>query len=307
VAKDPYQTLGVARTAKPEEIRRAYRKLAKKLHPDLNPGDRGAEARFKDVSSAYDLLSDPEKRRRFDAGEIDAEGQERPRGPFFRDHAEAASGAGPFRSRSRGRTARSGLEDLFEDLFGGRDHAGGERMGFPGGDVSLRMTVPFLDAVNGSTARVALPGGDMIDLRIPPGATDGQVLRLRGKGLPGINGGPPGDALVELAVTPHPLYRREGDTIRYELPVSLAEAVLGAKVEAPTPAGKVMLTVPPGSNTGSVLRLRGRGVARADGTRGDCIVALKVVLPPKPDPALERFLRDWAPGRSHDPRAGLEG
>lgn len=305
MAKDPYETLGVARTAKPEEIRKAYRKLAKKLHPDLNPGDRSAEARFKDVSSAYDLLSDPEKRRRFDAGEIDAEGQERPRGPFFRDHAE--SGGGPFRARRRAGASRSGLEDLFEDLFGERDFARGERMGFPGGDVSLRLAVPFLDAVNGATARVSLPGGDVIDLKIPPGATDGQVLRLRGKGLPGINGGPAGDALVELAIAPHPLYRREGDTIRYDLPVSLHEAVLGAKVEAPTPAGKVVLTIPPGSNTGTVLRLRGRGVARANGTRGDCIVTLKVVLPPRPDAAFEQFLRGWEAGRRHDPRAGLEG
>jgi len=303
VAKDPYETLGVARDATAEDIRKAYRKLAKRLHPDLNPGDRGAEARFKEVAAAYDLLSDPEKRRRFDAGEIDAQGQERPRGPFFRDHA--AADAGSFRARRGRRAAPSGLEDLFEDLFA--DHEDGGRFAFPGADLSLRLTVPFLDAVNGATARVALPGGDVIDLKIPPGATDGQVLRLRGKGQPGINGGPPGDALVELAVTPHPLFRREGDTIRYDLPVSLAEAVLGAKVEAPTPAGKVMLTIPPGSNTGSVLRLRGRGVARPDGTRGDCIVTLKVVLPPKPDAALEQFLRGWEAGRRHDPRAGLEG
>ena len=171
----------------------------------------------------------------------------------------------------------------------------------------LSLTDPFLDAVNGATARVSLPNGDVVDLKIPPGATDGQVLRLRGKGLPGIDGGPPGDALVELAVAPHPLYRREGDTIRYDLPVALHEAVLGAKVEAPTPAGRVMLTVPPGSNTGTVLRLRGRGVARPDGTRGDCIVTLKLMLPPGPDPALAQFLRGWEAGRRHDPRAGLEG
>ncbi|GIX08544.1 DnaJ C-terminal domain-containing protein [Elioraea sp.] len=305
MAKDPYETLGVARTATAEEIRRAYRKLAKKLHPDLNPGDRSAEARFKEVSAAYDLLSDPEKRRRFDAGEIDAAGQERPRGPFFRDHATAD--AGPFRTWRGARTGRSGLEDLFEDLFGEREFGRAERMGFPGGDVALKLTVPFLDAVNGATARVSLPNGDVVDLKIPPGATDGQVLRLRGKGLPGIDGGPPGDALVELAVAPHPLYRREGDTIRYDLPVALHEAVLGAKVEAPTPAGRVMLTVPPGSNTGTVLRLRGRGVARPDGTRGDCIVTLKLMLPPGPDPALAQFLRGWEAGRRHDPRAGLEG
>lgn len=306
MARDPYEVLGVPRTATAEEIRKAYRKLAKKLHPDLNPGDRSAEARFKEVSAAYDLLSDPEKRRRFDAGEIDAAGHERPRGPFFRDHAEQYD-AGPFRTR---RAASAGLEDLLQDLFGERfgpgDFAGG-RFPFPGGDVRLRLAVPFLDAVNGATARVSLPNGEVVDLRIPPGAADGQVLRLRGKGLPGINGGPPGDALVELAVEPHPLYRREGDTIRYDLPVSPAEAVLGAKVEAPTPAGRVVLTIPPGSNTGTVLRLRGRGVARSDGTRGDCIVTLKVVLPPTPDPAFEAFLRGWEGGRRYDPRAGLEG
>ncbi|MFQ3623270.1 MAG: J domain-containing protein [Acetobacteraceae bacterium] len=301
MAKDPYATLGVPRTATAEEIKAAYRRLAKKLHPDLNPGDRSAEARFKDISAAYDLLSDPEKRRRFDAGELDAEGQERPRGPFFRDQA----GAGATRRRAGRRDAPSGLEDLFEDLFGAA--AAGEGIRLPGGDLRLSLRVPFLDAVNGATARVALPTGETVDLRIPPGAEDGSVLRLRGKGLPGLGGGPPGDALVELSVEPHPLFIRDGDTIRYELPVTLAEAVLGGRVEAPTPAGPVMLTVPPGSNAGTVLRLRGRGVARADGTRGDCLVALKLVLPPKPDPALEEFLRRWETGKAHDPRAGLGG
>ena len=301
MAKDPYAILGVPKTASAEEIKAAYRKLAKKLHPDLNPGDRSAEARFKEASAAYDLLSDPEKRRRFDAGEIDAEGQEKPRGPFFRNQPEA----GTFRWRSGTRSRPSGLEDLFEDLFGGETTEA--RFAFPGEDIRLRLTVPFLEAVNGGRARVTLPSGDVVDLTIPPGAEDGTILRLRGKGLPGIGGGPPGDALVELAVVPHPLFRREGETIRYDLPVTLAEAVLGAKVEAPTPAGPVMLTIPPGSNTGSILRLRGRGVVRADGSRGDCLVTLKVVLPPKPDRELEDFVRRWEAGRRYDPRAGLGG
>ncbi len=301
MGKDPYATLGVARTATAEEIRAAYRKLAKKLHPDLNPGDRSAEARFKEVSAAYDLLSDPEKRRRYDAGEIDAEGQERPRGPFFRDQPNT----GTTRRRAGWRDAPSGLEDLFEDLFGAA--GAGEGIRFPGGDLRLSLRVPFLDAVNGATARVGLPTGETVELRIPPGAEDGSVLRLRGKGMPGLGGGPPGDALVELHVEPHPLFRRDGDTIRYDLPVTLAEAVLGGKVEAPTPAGPVMLTIPPGSNAGTVLRLRGRGVARPDGTRGDCLVSLKLVLPPQPDPALQDFLRRWEAGKAYDPRVGLGG
>jgi len=301
LARDPYAVLGVARTATADEIKAAYRKLAKTLHPDLNPGDRSAEARFKEVSAAYDLLSDPDKRRRYDEGEIDAEGQERPRGPFFRDRPEA----GTFRWRGTGRSRPSGLQDLFDDLFG----ASAAETGFalPGEDVRLRLTVPFLDAVNGGKARLTLPSGETVDVTIPAGTEDGTILRLRGKGLPGIGEGPPGDALVELAVAPHPLYRREGDLIRYDLPVSITEAVLGAKVQAPTPAGPVVLAIPPGSNSGTVLRLRGRGVARADGSRGDCLVTLQVVLPPKPDRELEDFLRRWEGGRRFDPRAGIGG
>ncbi|MDW8444716.1 MAG: DnaJ domain-containing protein [Acetobacteraceae bacterium] len=207
MAKDPYAVLGVPKTASAEEIKAAYRKLAKRLHPDLNPGDRSAEARFKEVSAAYDLLSDPEKRRRYDAGEIDAEGQEKPRGPFFRDRPEA----GTFRWRSGTRAAPSGLEDLFEDLFGGG--TGGAGFAFPGEDIRLRLTVPFLEAVNGGKARVTLPAGDTVDLTIPPGAEDGTIL------APARQGACPASAAVRRATpwsssrsTPHPLFRRDGDS-----------------------------------------------------------------------------------------------
>ncbi len=315
-AADPYQTLEVAPDATPEQIRAAYRKLAKQLHPDLNPGDKQAEERFKAVSAANELLSDPVKRARFDRGEIDAAGQERPEQHFYRGHAEggqgakyrAGAGGGPgFTERA---FSEEELGDLFADLFahGGQAGRGGQReIRMRGADQRYLLEVGFLDAVRGATRRLSLPDGRTLDVRVPPGIEDGQTLRLRGQGGPGLGGGPAGDALIEIGIAPHPLFRREANDIHLDLPVSLREAVLGARVPVPTPSGTVTLTVPAHSDTGTRLRLRGRGVA-AHGKRaaGDLYVTLRVKLG-QPDPALDAFLREHAAPSGDDPRAGMEG
>jgi DnaJ-class molecular chaperone len=296
---DPYETLGVAKTASVEDIQKAYRKLAKKFHPDLNPGDKSAEDKFKDVSAAYDLLGDPEKRGRFDRGEIDAQGVEKPQRRYYRDFADRGE-TGPFTSDQG--FADFNDADILSEIFGRR----GANMKMRGGDVRYHLTVDFLSAVNGAKPQLALPDGSDITVTIPPGTRDGQVLRLKGKGRPGYNGGEPGDALIEIEVRPHPVFTRDNDDIRIELPVSLSEAVLGGKVKAPTPTGAVMLTVPKGANTGTVLRLKGKGVAKAQGGHGDQYVTLKVVLPEKPDPELEEFITRWSKSKAYDPRRTME-
>lgn len=301
---DLYETLGVARDAAPDAIRKAYRTLAKKYHPDLNPGDKAAEDRFKNIQRAYDILSDEEKRRQYDAGEIDAEGNETPRS-YYREYA-SASGDHPYQSSA----GFEDLGDIFSDLFGQRGRAGdGDfRVRMRGGDMRYTMQVSFLEAVNGAKKRITLPDGGVLDVAIPPGHRDGQMLRLRGKGASGLGGGEPGDAYIEVHVTPHPRFRREGDDIHVELPVALHEAVLGARIRVPTTTGAVTMTVPPGSNAGSTLRLRGKGVpARAGSKAGDQIVTLRVVLPEKPDDELRQFLEGWAKDHAYDPRKGTGG
>ncbi len=299
MTEDPYEILGVKREATQDEIRRAYRRLARKHHPDLNPGDGKAEERFKSVAAAYDLLGDPEKRARFDRGEIDASGAERPRPqPRYRDFAEDF--AQPYASDA-GFADMMDSDELLAGLFGGRR---GRAFRMRGGDLHARLAIDFLDAVNGATKRITLPDGATVDIAIPPGTRDGQVLRLRGRGHAGLGGGAPGDLLVEVEVGEHHRFTRRGDDIHLDLTVSLPEAVLGARVEVPTPAGPVMVNVPKGSNTGTVLRLRGRGVKRPDGSAGDAYVTLRLVLPDKPDPALEEFAARWEAGRAHDPRTG---
>jgi len=296
VSNDPYQTLGVSKTATQEDIQKAYRRLAKKLHPDLNPGNKQAEEQFKAVSSAYDLLSDPAKRQRFDRGEIDASGQETPQRRYYRDFAEGSAGRG---GAAEGYADFEGAEDIFSELFG----RGGARtrMRMRGQDVRYGLEIEFLDAINGNAREIGLPDGSTIKVTIPAGTRDGQTLRLKGKGRPGHNGGPNGDALIEIGVRPHPTFTLKGDDIHAELPISLAEAVLGAKVPAPTPTGNVTLTIPKGSNSGSVLRLKGKGARRPNGTSGDEYVTLRIVLPEAPDADLERFVSNWS-GRNHDPR-----
>lgn len=300
--KDPYEVLGVARTATPDEIRSAYRKLAKKLHPDLNPGDATAEARFKEVAGAYDLLSDAEKRRRFDAGEIDASGAERPREHYYKDYAGDPGGSYRYQNAS-GFADFAQEDDFLAELLRRREQ---QARRAPGADRRYQLEVDFLDAVNGATKRIALPEGGSLDVTIPPGIQEGQTMRLRGKGAPARGEGPAGDALVEITIRPHRFFVRQGDDILLDLPVTFGEAVLGGRVKVPTPTGAVMLTVPKGSNTGSVLRLKGKGVARRDGSHGDELVKLKIMAPTEPDAALETFLSGWTPGASYDPRRDMQ-
>ncbi|WP_042778047.1 DnaJ C-terminal domain-containing protein [Sinorhizobium fredii] len=301
MSEDPYQILGVPRTATQSEIRKAYRKRAKELHPDLHPGDKKVEAQFKALSAAYHLLNDPEQRARFDRGEIDASGTERPQQRFYRNYADtdqagrytSGGGAGEFED----------LSDIFSDLFG-RGRGGG---GFQarGQDLHYQLEVEFLDAVNGARRRITLSDENTLDLTIPPGTRDGSKLRLRGKGAPGIGGGARGDAFVEIRVRSHPVFQRNGDDIEIDLPITLYEAVLGAKIEVPTVSGRVSMTVPKGSNTGDVLRLRGKGVKSGHDPAGDQRVKLQVVLPDKIDPALEGLVETWRRAHPYDPREAL--
>jgi len=304
--KDPYETLGVQKTDSANAIRTAYRKLAKTHHPDLNPGKPEALERFKEISTAYELLSDADKRARYDRGEIDASGNEvPPQRPFYRDYADAAG-----QQRYRGQTGfdPENLEDILAQAFGARG-AGGHGAGGRGGqhftargsDARYTLTVGFLDAANGTSRRITLPEGKTLDVRIPAGTRDGHVLRLKGQGMAGFGGGATGDALVEIVVAPHPLFRREGDDIIIELPVTIQEAVVGASLEVPTIKGKVRLTIPPNSGTGTRLRLRGRGIHE-----GHQFVQLHVVLPPAEEPALAEFLKTWTPLHPFNPRDGLE-
>jgi len=306
--KDPYELLGVKRSATADEIRRAYRKLAKELHPDLHPGKPEYEARFKEVSAANELLSDPVKRARFDRGEIDASGAEMPRQRFYRDFAEQGAGA-----KYRGTEGAGDFEDI-ETLFGGafRDFArarggGKTRLKMRGADRRYTLTIDFLEAVNGAAKRVAMPDGRDLDIKIPAGIDDGQTLRLAGQGMPGIGGGPPGDALIDVRVAPHPVFRRDGDDIRLDLPITLGEAVNGAKIAVPTVHGKVTLTIPKGANSGTTLRLKGKGVLKRKSRKhGDQYVTLKLVLPEKIDDQLAAFIADWAPEHPYDPRRRIE-
>jgi DnaJ-class molecular chaperone len=308
MSTDPYTTLGVGRSASAEEIKRAYRKLVRSSHPDLHPDDAEAEARFKAISSAYDLLKDPETRRRFDAGEIDASGAERPHRQYYRDFAEASDN--PYQ-QGRGFAADVDPADIFAEILRARGRGqgtdtGGRPFAARGPDLRYTLEVPFLDAVNGGEMRITLPDGGSIAVRVPQGAQDGQTLRLRGKGGAGFGGGPAGDALITLLVRSHRVFRREGDDIHVTLPITIDEAVLGGKVTAPTIGGPVSVTIPEGASSGRVLRLRGRGVARA-GTqeRGDQLVELKIVAPPELDESLKDFLRDWRKSHAYDPRTTL--
>src|ERR1700730_8590427 len=301
-AQTPYEVLGVKPDASADDIRKAYRKLAKQFHPDLNPGKPEAEARFKAVSAAYDLVSDPDKRGRYDRVEIDESGAERPPRSYYRAHAE---GPGGRKYQPEGEMDLGDLEDLFAAFSSaGRGGTGRGTFRARRGDRLFHLTVDFVEAATGGKKRLALAPEEWLAVTIPPGIEDGQVLRLRGKGGPGFGGGAAGGALIEVHVEAHPLFRRDGDNILLDLPVSLVEAVLGARVSVPTVTGPVTMTIPKGSDTGRQLRLRGKGIQKKKNP-GDEIVTLKVFIGDSSDPELAEFLEKWGPRHPFDPRQGM--
>lgn len=301
---DPYKVLGVSRDATQAEIKKAYRKLAKSLHPDLSPGDKAKAAEFQRVGAAYDIIGDPGMRRRFDAGEIDASGQERPQRQYYRSYTGADR-------EDRGRPAGGfgdyeDISDLFGGIFGRRHTSGGTRgFALSGADLRYHLEVDFLDAARGAKRTVPLPDGQTIELTIPPGVRDGQTLRLRGKGRPGGGNIPAGDAYVEIEVRPHPLFTRIGNDIEIELPVTFDEAVLGARVEVPTISGPVTLALPKGSSSGRRLRLKGKGITAAKARPGDQFVRLRIVMPDQITGDMEELAKRWRETARHNPREGL--
>jgi DnaJ-class molecular chaperone len=336
--KDLYKVLGVSKNASQDEIKKAYRKQAKQYHPDLNPGNKEAEQKFKDISQAYDILADAEKRKKYDAGQIDETGQEQagahPSGGFYRTYTRGGQGAKYTGFDFGGEQFTA--EDIFADLFGGGFAGmgggargargagpgagmGGAGMGAgmgagPGGakrkgeDVTYAIKVDFLEAANGARKRVRLADGQTVDVNIPAGTEDGKQLRLKGKGKPGPGGAPAGDAYVRINVQPHQYFERDGNDVHLTLPITLQEAVEGATVSVPTVDGTVQMKIPAGSNSGKTLRLRGRGIQpKGSDTRGDQLVKLQVVLPDQPDDELKKFVQKWGQKHPYNPRekAGL--
>jgi DnaJ-class molecular chaperone len=318
---DLYSELNVARGSSEAEIKKAYRKLAKELHPDKNKDNPKATERFSKVTRAYDILTDKDKRAQYDRGEIDEEGN--PRMPFgFGGGGGGArpggGGGGGFRGPNgepfefTGGGEAADISDLFEGLFGGRGRRGGgggpfggfgRRSAPPqkGADIGYKLAVDFEDAARGQDQRVTLSSGKTLDIKLPAGVDGGTKIRLTGQGDPGPGGN--GDAIVTISVKPHRFFRREGDNIRLDLPVSLDEAVLGGKVRVPTVDGPVMLSVPKGSSSGKVLRLKGKGFTGKNGQRGDQLVTLMVDVPEDAD--LASFLESWTGKGKMNPRAGL--
>ena len=322
MALDLYQRLGLKRGASEAEIKKAYRSLAKQLHPDRNKDNPDAAKRFAEVTNAYDMLSDKDKRARYDRGEIDEDGNPKmPFGSGFGGYSAGAggprpgagAGAGGFEGfpGGFGGADAADLSDLFEGLFGRGGAAGGgggpfggfrQRARTPqkGADIAYRLKIPFIDAVALKPQRITLGDGKTIDLKLPPGLEDGTKIRLAGKGEEGPAGR--GDAIVTIEIAPHRFFTRDGDNIRLNLPVSLKEAVLGAKVKVPTPEGPVMLTIPKGTTSGKVMRLKDRGFRTKEGKRGDQLVSVEIDVPAS-DPELQKFAESWeAPG---NPRASL--
>jgi DnaJ-class molecular chaperone len=303
MSDDPYTLLGVARDASQDTITKAFRKLAKELHPDVNPNNKAATERFKRVSAANEFISDPDRRRRYDRGEIDAAGEPR--------RTAQPQGAGGNRRGPAGASGDDfGLGDIFEGMFGGARGARA-RQGqqpnpapFRGQDVRYTLEVDFLESVVGAKKRVTLPDGGMLDLNVPEGVEDGSVLRLKGKGAAGLRGGEAGDALVEIKVRTNGEFRRVGNDVLSELPVSLDEAVLGAKIEVATVSGRIQLALPKGTSSGRVFRLKGKGCRNmATGQVGDQLITVRIVLPEVIDDSLAYFLSEWRQTNAYDPRA----
>jgi DnaJ-class molecular chaperone len=321
--RDPYDVLGVPRSADAAAIKSAYRKLAKKLHPDANKSDPKASQRFGELNTAYEILSDDGRRKAFDRGELDAEGKPRfrgfegfrgqPGGGFRPEDFESMFPGGSFRRSGRA-GGFGGIEDVLKGMFGG-GAAGGRRTGFDthvdmedfaappsSRDVAVPLTILLAEAAKGGTHRVRLPNGKDVDVKIPAGLADGQQIRLKGQGLPGP--GAVGDALITVTIAPHPLFTRDGNNLRLELPVTLYEAVLGAKVRVPTLDGAVELAIPAGTSSGRIFRLKGKGYP-AKGATGDLLAAVRIVLPEDKDDALSELMKTWRDGKPYDPRKDL--
>ena len=299
-----YKILGVSKNATQSDIKKAYRKLMKELHPDLNPGDAKAEERFKKVSAANDIIGNEEKRKRYDAGEIDATGAETPQQQYYRQYADGA-GQNPYRS-SAGYQDMGDMNDVFSQMFRGRQGGGFGQQPFKGSDRRYNMSVSFMDAVLGGKKQVTMADGAKLNVSIPKGIETGKTIRLKGQGEPGMNNGPSGDALIQIEVQEHPVFSRNGLDIEITLPLTLYEAALGGKVEVPTIKGAVGLNIPAGSSSGKVLRLKGRGIETAR-KKGDQLVTLSLQMPEMVDSELERFLSGWKETHSYDPRKAMNG
>jgi len=318
--RDPYDVLGVSKSASAADIKSAFRKLAKKLHPDANKHDPKAASRFAEINAAYEIVGDAEKRKAFDRGEIDAEGKPRFQGfeGFGAGHPGGFGNEGAFESfsfgpggfqRSSGRP-RGGFEDILKDVFsgarGGRGGVRFEEEEFPsaqGGDVTAAVTITLAEAAKGAKRRVQLPTGKEVEVKIPAGLAEGQQIRLKGQGVAGVRGRP-GDVLITVTIAPHPLFERTGADLRLELPVTLYEAVLGSKVRVPTLDGAVELAIPPGTSAGRTFRLKGKGFPTKEGT-GDLLATVRIVLPEGGDAELEELMRKWRDKRPYDPRKGI--
>jgi len=307
--RDPYEVLGLAKSASAAEVKSAFRKLAKKFHPDQSKESRAKE-RFAEIGSAYEILGDEKKRAAFDRGEIDAEGK--PRAPQFEGFGfgRRPGAAGDFHGFNfdvgGDAGARAGFEaDILSELFGGR-MGGRGRAPSRGEDVAVVVNVPLGMAAGGGSARVALPTGKTLDVAIPAGVEDGKQIRLRGQGRAGARNAPSGDAIVTIHYAPHPLFKVEGRDLKLDLPITLYEAVLGAKVRTPTLSGEVEIAIPPGTSSGRVLRLRGKGLpASGDAPAGDLLATLRIAMPAQEDADLAALMRRWRDEKPYDPRAGL--
>jgi DnaJ-class molecular chaperone len=328
--RDPYEVLGVSKAASPEDIKKAYRKLAKKLHPDANKKDPKAASKFSELNSAYEIVGDDDKRKAFDRGEIDAEGKPRfqgfegfggggrPGGPGFgrgggfESFTWGPDGIRRTASRPGGAGGASGFEDILSSMFGGRARSGpgtsfeAEDIGsaIRGQDVTATATITLNEAAHGGTRRLDLPTAKEVEFKIPPGITDGQQVRLRGQGMPAPHGGPPGDVLITVSIAPHPVFKVDGQDLRLDLPISLDEAVLGAKVRVPTLDGAVELAIPANTSSGRTFRLKGKGLPGKKGA-GDLYAAVKIVLPDGKDAELEELMKKWRAEKPHDPRKDL--
>jgi len=293
MSNDPYIVLGLSKAASAADIKKAYRKLARTHHPDLNPGDAAAERKFKAASVAYDLLKDPDTRALFDRGEIDASGaQQRPQGQHYQNYGQ---------QRGHGFQSNQGFGDM-GDIFADMMRQRGQSLDARGQDARFTLELDFLEAVKGGKKAITLPAGDQLEVAIPQGVADGQTIRLRGKGGAGRGKGPRGDAHVTLKVRMHSVFSRDGDDILVTLPITIDEAILGGKIPTPTIDGIVQLNIPKGASSGQTLRLRGRGVVRKGKPAGDQKVKLSIISPPAIDAELQEFMQKWREKNCYDPR-----